>query len=215
MKVSLLQCSLQDAADQWAQCLQIHETDLARRPEEIQCTQLIDELMSPSYTSSGCHSPVTTRPFGPELGVPIPVSMQDSKIQSDLAGTRSRDHPQKELWEQKIDRSFVCSYLDCISKSTGRRTCFRRHEHKTRHENTVHRTKIGDQRQCWVPGCKSGPFSRKDNYQTHLNLHGKRSKRQKLRYVASLDKQSNEYDPDWRGQLTAEGYPIARRMSVQ
>ncbi|CAI7672660.1 unnamed protein product [Penicillium pancosmium] len=59
---------------------------------------------------------------------------------------------------------------------------------------------------CWVPGCNRG-FSRSDNLNAHLSkTHSKRAGRN--RYVATLDDTSEEYDPDFRGQLTPDGRPI-------
>lgn len=59
---------------------------------------------------------------------------------------------------------------------------------------------------CWVPGCQRA-FSRSDNLNAHYTkTHSKRGGRN--RYVATLDVNSPDYDPEFRGQLTSDGRPI-------
>ncbi|RMD40861.1 hypothetical protein DV735_g4278, partial [Chaetothyriales sp. CBS 134920] len=102
---------------------------------------------------------------------------------------------------------FACSWPNCIDKATGKQKRFKRQEHKKRHEKTVHE-KEGSYR-CWVPGCTTTAFTRTDNLKSHLrNTHGKKSPNQRNRYVATQDKNSECYDPDWQGDLTEDGYPI-------
>jgi hypothetical protein len=104
---------------------------------------------------------------------------------------------------------FACGYPGCIDKQTGKQKRFKRQEHKKRHEKTVHEKTKHGVHQCWVPGCKTAPFTRTDNLKSHLkNTHGKNSANQRNKYVATLDKRSEYYDPDWVGDLTDAGYPI-------
>lgn len=105
---------------------------------------------------------------------------------------------------------FACGYPDCIDKQTGNQKRFKRAEHKKRHEKTVHEKERHGVHHCWVPGCKTLPFTRTDNLKSHLkNTHGKKSANQRNRYVATQDKNSEYYDPDWEGDLTEKGYPVA------
>ncbi|RMZ82566.1 hypothetical protein DV738_g1473, partial [Chaetothyriales sp. CBS 135597] len=105
---------------------------------------------------------------------------------------------------------FACSWPNCIDKATGKQKRFKRQEHKKRHEKTVHE-KEGLYR-CWVPGCTTTAFTRTDNLKSHLrNTHGKKSPNQRNRYVATQDKHSEWYDPDWQGDLTEDGYPIFKK----
>lgn len=104
---------------------------------------------------------------------------------------------------------FACKYKDCIDKATGKQKKFKRQEHKKRHEKTVHEKDRHHQFSCWVPGCKTKPFSRTDNLKSHLKkTHGKKSAAARNRYVATQDENSPFFDPEWVGALTAEGYPI-------
>ena len=106
---------------------------------------------------------------------------------------------------------YACEYADCVDK-TGRRKMFKRREHAKRHVDTVHNKKR--QFTCWVPGCSTGPFTRSDNLNTHLKqTHGKKSNSSRNRYVATLDATSVYYDPDWRGELEENGYPLHRYAS--
>ena len=85
---------------------------------------------------------------------------------------------------------FPCSYSGC-----GKR--FKRSEHKKRHERNVHEKHKHPIHRCWVRRCGT-EFSRTDNLKSHLrNTHGKNSPNQRNVYVATLDKNSEYYDPDW------------------
>ena len=104
---------------------------------------------------------------------------------------------------------FACTYPGCIDKTTGKQKRFKRQEHKKRHEKTVHEKNNNPVHRCWVPGCKTAPFSRTDNLKSHLkNTHGKKSPNQRNLYVATQDKHSEYYDLDYIGELTKEGYPV-------
>ncbi|OAP56158.1 hypothetical protein AYL99_09337 [Fonsecaea erecta] len=103
---------------------------------------------------------------------------------------------------------FACSYPGCIDKHTGKQKRFKRQEHKKRHEKTVHEKSTHTTYKCWVPECNR-PFSRTDNLKSHLrNTHSKKPGVRGNRYVATLDKNSEFYDPDWVGELDKNGYPI-------
>lgn len=102
--------------------------------------------------------------------------------------------------------SFACTSEDCIDK-TGKRKKFKRQEHLKRHQKTCH---TGFRpHYCWVPGCTTKPFSRRDNLNSHLHkTHGKNSPAARNRYIATLDPKSGVYDVDYRGPFTESGWPI-------
>lgn len=103
---------------------------------------------------------------------------------------------------------FACSYDGCIDKNTGKQKRFKRQEHKKRHEKTVHEKDMHEAYKCWVPDCDTA-FSRTDNLKSHLrNTHSKKPGVRGNRYVATLDKNSEFYDPEWVGELDKHGYPI-------
>lgn len=90
---------------------------------------------------------------------------------------------------------FKCREPSCNAR-------FKRQEHRARHMTSHLKKKPY---MCWVPGCLRA-FSRSDNLSAHLKTHGRRGGRN--RYVSTLDKNIPDYDPEFRGQLTAEGCPI-------
>lgn len=103
---------------------------------------------------------------------------------------------------------FACSYPGCIDKNTGKQKRFKRQEHKKRHEKTVHEKAMHEAYKCWVPDCDR-EFSRTDNLKSHLrNTHSKKLGVRGNRYVATLDKNNEFYDPEWVGELDKHGYPI-------
>ncbi|KAJ6117292.1 hypothetical protein N7512_007017 [Penicillium capsulatum] len=88
-------------------------------------------------------------------------------------------------------------------KEPGCKGRFKRQEHLKRHMKSHSKEKP---HVCWVPGCHRA-FSRSDNLNAHYTkTHSKRGGRN--RYVATLDDSSQDYDPDYRGQLTPDGRPI-------
>jgi len=104
---------------------------------------------------------------------------------------------------------FACGYSGCIDKNTGKQKRFKRQEHKKRHEKTVHERHKHGAYKCWVPQCKTPAFTRTDNLKSHLkNTHGKKSANARNRYVATQDKNSEYYDPEWVGDLSPDGYPM-------
>jgi hypothetical protein len=107
---------------------------------------------------------------------------------------------------------YACEFADCIDKN-GKRKMFKRREHAKRHVDTVHLKK--KQFRCWVPGCTTQPFTRSDNLTTHLkSTHGKKSVSSRNRYVSTLDPASENFDPDWRGDLDDNGHPVDDRGEV-
>lgn len=63
---------------------------------------------------------------------------------------------------------FMCTFPGCIDKHTGQPKRFRRVEHQKRHATTVHGKETCLLYECGVQGCKSKPFTRKDNLKSHL-----------------------------------------------
>ncbi|KAI1621059.1 zinc finger protein BrlA [Exophiala viscosa] len=96
---------------------------------------------------------------------------------------------------------YACGYPGCEKK-------FKRQEHKKRHEKSVHEKHDHPMYKCWVPECNT-LFSRSDNLKSHIrNTHSKKPGVRGNRYVATLDKSSEYYDPDWVGELDKNGFPI-------
>ena len=130
-----------------------------------------------------------------------------------LSGTSSKPKPASNKSGINCDaviaqNEFACSYPGCIDKNTGKQKRFKRQEHKKRHEKTVHEKSHHSAYKCWVPECNR-PFSRTDNLKSHLrNTHSKRPGVRGNRYVATLDKNSDYYDPEWVGELDKHGYPV-------
>jgi hypothetical protein len=107
---------------------------------------------------------------------------------------------------------YACEFADCTDKN-GKKKMFKRREHAKRHVDTVHLKK--KQFRCWVPGCTTQPFTRSDNLTTHLkSTHGKKSVSSRNRYVSTLDPASENFDPDWRGDLDDNGYPVDDREAM-
>ena len=114
-------------------------------------------------------------------------------------------YDKKKSYSSIISKNrYPCSY-GCTT-TNGKLKRFRRKEHQTRHERTIH--EAVQLLTCWVSECTDTLFTRADNLQSHYDRHGRGSSPQKLRYVATLDRTSAYYNPDWRGELTEEGYPI-------
>lgn len=93
---------------------------------------------------------------------------------------------------------YKCEWPGCNDR-------FRRNEHLKRHmtSHTGEKPFV-----CWIPGCGKS-FSRSDNLNVHYSTtHSKRGGRN--RYVATLDENSEYYDPSYRGDLTPDGLPVGR-----
>jgi len=131
--------------------------------------------------------------------------------QSFLATKSSYDHDQcpsppdgtlnpstLSLCAETTDHSqppFKCGYPAC-------KQYFKRRRNLDRHQ----KQHIGERLHvCWVPGCQRS-FSRSDNLKAHYTTHGTHGGRN--RYVATLDKTGPVYDPNFRGQLTLQGWPL-------
>jgi hypothetical protein len=110
----------------------------------------------------------------------------------------------------------VRGYIPVIEVNSHPCTCrdkndrikrFKRQEHLKRHQKTCH----GGERPhfCHVPGCKTMPFSRKDNLNSHLvKTHGRKSPASRNRYIATLDPKAPVFDREFRGPWTEQGWPI-------
>jgi len=125
------------------------------------------------------------------------------------AGAKASGSKQNALGTPFVIHKNTFECPDCTNKE-GKRRKFKRSEHLKRHRNTCH----GDNRPhvCWVPKCNGRAFSRNDNLKAHLtNTHGKWSARMRNQYVATLDPTCEFYDPEWRGKLTSEGFPVDYR----
>jgi len=94
-------------------------------------------------------------------------------------------------------RQFKCTHPGC-NRQFRRRAALERHL-------TCH----SDERPyvCWVPECHRA-FKRFDNHLAHYPTHGKLDGRN--RYVATLDKACYMFDPEFRGTLTPQGWPLQR-----
>ena len=115
------------------------------------------------------------------------------RLLNTVPGPRQRGRGETIYW---------CSEPHCVDNN-GIRRHFRRKEHRRRHEQTVHRR--DEVWSCWV--C-ARTFSRKDNMTAHFARHGRKAPQQKIKYVATLDQNSDYFRPDWQGDLTDEGWPI-------
>ncbi|KAI2842542.1 hypothetical protein CBS147343_5157 [Aspergillus niger] len=88
-------------------------------------------------------------------------------------------------------------------KEPGCKARFKRQEHLRRHMKSHSKEKP---QVCWVPGCHRA-FPRSDSLNAHYTkTHSKRGGRN--RYVATLDENSSDYNPEYRGPLTPDGRPI-------
>ncbi|KAJ5771449.1 uncharacterized protein N7511_003500 [Penicillium nucicola] len=93
-------------------------------------------------------------------------------------------------------RKFKCKIIGCTMG-------FKRQDHLERHSRSHSKEKPFV---CWVPGCHRS-FSRRDNLKAHCTkTHARPGGRN--RYVASLDKMSPDYDPEFRGPLSFDGRPL-------
>ena len=122
---------------------------------------------------------------------------------------RSRQ-PSRKISKKSSKQSLSLESLPSIirqvqfkCKEPGCKGRFKRQEHLKRHMKSHSQEKP---HVCWVPGCHRA-FSRSDNLNAHYTkTHSKRGGRN--RYVATLDETSPDFDPDFRGQLTADGRPL-------
>lgn len=102
------------------------------------------------------------------------------------------------------NRIWQCEH--CLK--VGVNKTYTRADHLERHSNQKHRQDSPSFR-CWA--C-SRSFWKPEGLRQHLGDHDGASLTN--RYVASLDKNSQFYDPDWQGALTEDGFPIRQGVRV-
>ncbi|RAH46486.1 C2H2 type transcription factor BrlA [Aspergillus brunneoviolaceus CBS 621.78] len=118
----------------------------------------------------------------------------------------SRKTARKQASKQSMSLENLPSIIKQVQfkcKEPGCKGRFKRQEHLKRHMKSHSKEKP---HVCWVPGCHRA-FSRSDNLNAHYTkTHSKRGGRN--RYVATLDENSPDYNPEYRGQLTPDGRPL-------
>ncbi|KAL4788546.1 hypothetical protein BJX76DRAFT_315000 [Aspergillus varians] len=201
-------------------------------PQTIAPSQVAPVTPPPSYTDFPTslsafkqHSPTTpvrSCSLGTGSGADTPMSrlsggaceymddFQPSPVYRDGFQRPHRMGSRKTLRRQTSKQNLMLENLPPIIKQVqfkckepGCNGRFKRQEHLKRHMKSHSKEKP---HVCWVPGCHRA-FSRSDNLNAHYTkTHSKRGGRN--RYVATLDENSPEYDPDFRGQLTADGRPM-------
>ncbi|KAM0109547.1 hypothetical protein ACP6JB_004676 [Aspergillus fumigatus] len=202
-------------------------------PETIAPSQVAPVTPPPSYTDFSnsintfkTHSPDTpirSCSLGTVSGADTPLSRlsggageymdecHQSPIYRDASGVRLQRQPSRKMArKQPSKQSLSLENLPSIIKQVqfkckepGCKGRFKRQEHLKRHMKSHSKEKP---HVCWVPGCHRA-FSRSDNLNAHYTkTHSKRGGRN--RYVATLDETSPDYNPDYRGPLTADGRPM-------
>ncbi|KAL2809301.1 regulatory protein brlA [Aspergillus granulosus] len=201
-------------------------------PQTIAPSQVAPVTPPPSYTEFTTslsafkqHSPTTpvrSCSLGTGSGADTPMSrlsggpcdyLDDLQQSPGYQNGLQRPHrmaSRKTLRRQNSKQSLMLENLPPIirqvqfkCKEPGCNGRFKRQEHLKRHMKSHSKEKP---HVCWVPGCHRA-FSRSDNLNAHYTkTHSKRGGRN--RYVATLDENSPDYDPDFRGQLTPDGRPI-------
>ncbi|CAG7963777.1 unnamed protein product [Penicillium olsonii] len=156
-------------------------------------------------TPSGSDTPISRMSHGE-----YPDEFQLSPVYRDGLIQRHRQPSRKPSKKQLLRSTLSLENLPPIIKQVqfkckepGCKGRFKRQEHLKRHMKSHSKEKP---HVCWVPGCHRA-FSRSDNLNAHYTkTHSKRGGRN--RYVATLDETSPDFDPDFRGQLTADGRPM-------
>ncbi|KKK18343.1 hypothetical protein P175DRAFT_0555482 [Aspergillus ochraceoroseus IBT 24754] len=201
-------------------------------PQTIAPSQVAPVTPPPSYTEFPTslsvfkqHSPTTpvrSCSLGTASGADTPMSrlsggpaeymddFQQSPVYRDGLQRPHRTGSRKVARKQSSKQNLMLENLPPIIKQVqfkcrepGCNGRFKRQEHLKRHMKSHSKEKP---HVCWVPGCHRA-FSRSDNLNAHYTkTHSKRGGRN--RYVATLDENSPDYDPDFRGQLTQDGRPI-------
>ncbi|KAL2824951.1 hypothetical protein BDW59DRAFT_180147 [Aspergillus cavernicola] len=201
-------------------------------PQTIAPSQVAPVTPPPSYTEFATslsafkqHSPATpvrSCSLGTGSGADTPMSrlsggpceyldeFQQSPVYRDGFQRPHRVASRKTLRRQTSKQNLMLENLPPIIKQVqfkckepGCNGRFKRQEHLKRHMKSHSKEKP---HVCWVPGCHRA-FSRSDNLNAHYTkTHSKRGGRN--RYVATLDDNSPDFDPDFRGQLTPDGRPI-------
>ncbi|KAJ5241557.1 uncharacterized protein N7469_003148 [Penicillium citrinum] len=157
-------------------------------------------------TPSGTDTPMSRLSGGNEYQEEFPMS----PVYRDGVMRTHRQPSRKSSKKQLIRSNLSLENLPAVIKQVqfkckepGCKGRFKRQEHLKRHMKSHSKEKP---HVCWVPGCHRA-FSRSDNLNAHYTkTHSKRGGRN--RYVATLDETSQDYDPDFRGQLTPDGRPI-------
>ncbi|KAL4735657.1 regulatory protein brlA [Aspergillus similis] len=201
-------------------------------PQTIAPSQVGPVTPPPSYTDFSTslsafkqHSPTTpirSCSLGTGSGADTPLSQlsggpceymddfQPSPVYRDGFQRPHRVASRKMLRRQTSKQNLMLENLPQVIKQVqfkckepGCNGRFKRQEHLKRHMKSHSKEKP---HVCWVPGCHRA-FSRSDNLNAHYTkTHSKRGGRN--RYVATLDENSPDYDPEFRGQLTPDGRPI-------
>ncbi|GFN14481.1 hypothetical protein AtubIFM55763_004147 [Aspergillus tubingensis] len=205
-------------------------------PQTIAPSQVAPVTPPPSYSEfSGSintfktHSPTTpvrSCSLGTTSGTDTPMSrlsggmdylddFNQSPVYRDGLARVQRQPSRKVARKQSSKQSLSLENLPSIIKQVqfkckepGCKGRFKRQEHLKRHMKSHSKEKP---HVCWVPGCERA-FSRSDNLNAHYTkTHSKRGGRN--RYVATLDENSPDYNPEYRGQLTADGRPVYNSKS--
>lgn len=163
-------------------------------------------VRSNSIGTPGTDTPMSRLSGGNEYQEEFPMS----PIYRDGIMRAHRQPSRKSSKKQLIRSNLSLENLPAVIKQVqfkckepGCKGRFKRQEHLKRHMKSHSKEKP---HVCWVPGCHRA-FSRSDNLNAHYTkTHSKRGGRN--RYVATLDETSQDYDPDFRGQLTPDGRPI-------
>ncbi|OJD19627.1 hypothetical protein AJ78_00484 [Emergomyces pasteurianus Ep9510] len=143
------------------------------------------------YSSNGYYA---SPPHSPDPGHPIQEWPKESPGQ--MKPRQQRTHDLSSIPPTIPAPLFKCDAPGCDGR-------FKRQEHLKRHlkSHTNEKPHV-----CWVPDCNKS-FSRNDNLKVHYaTTHGKKGGRN--RYVATLDEDSSDYDPSFRGRLTPDGRPL-------
>ncbi|KAJ5725078.1 uncharacterized protein N7483_006435 [Penicillium malachiteum] len=159
-------------------------------------------------TPSGSDTPVSRLSGHNEYHDEYPVSpvYRDGMIRTHIHRQPTRKSSKKQLTRSNLSLENLPPIIKQVQFKCKEPNCkgrFKRQEHLKRHMKSHSKEKP---HVCWVPGCHRA-FSRSDNLNAHYTkTHSKRGGRN--RYVATLDEGSQDYDPDFRGQLTPDGRPI-------
>ncbi|KAJ5712084.1 hypothetical protein N7488_006240 [Penicillium malachiteum] len=159
-------------------------------------------------TPSGSDTPVSRLSGHNEYHDEFPVSpvYRDGMIRTHVHRQPTRKSSKKQLTRSNLSLENLPPIIKQVQFKCKEPNCkgrFKRQEHLKRHMKSHSKEKP---HVCWVPGCHRA-FSRSDNLNAHYTkTHSKRGGRN--RYVATLDEGSQDYDPDFRGQLTPDGRPI-------
>jgi hypothetical protein len=192
--------------------------------------QLTSSVMSNSSPSSVVSADIVPSQYEMDDDIPIEPCQQGLiKKRKTRASDGRRSHrgssdsdqkcpeyrwmPKRNRTRPKVPQGSVGMNCDPIIPTNkvpcthpGCNKMFKRSEHQKRHQRTVHESHMHPTYPCWVCGTR---FNRTDNLRSHLtNTHSKRPGVRGNCYAATLDKNSEFYDPEWVGKLDKNGYPI-------